>query len=83
MIKSDESYELDGELHDAVELTSEYKSVIKAVENQVDDELKDFPLRRCMGFGHIYCERIAQILREEHGIIWRSPAEMNPWNCYD
>ena len=78
MLNFNESFEIDGELHDAVELMLEYKLVIKAVEKQVDEELKDYPMRGMMGFCHAYWHRVTEILKEEHRIIWRSPAKNEP-----
>jgi len=82
-VKSDE-FILDGDKRvDAVEQTPEFKAVIESVREQADEELIDHPWRDGLGYCHPYWEAIERILREEHGIRWRSPSKMNPDVCYD
>lgn len=51
------------------------------MERKLDEELGyDVPY---MGFCHTYWYRKKQILKEEYGIDWKSPADMNPMMCFD
>lgn len=60
---------------DPVEKTEEYLAVIDEVEEQIDREKKmDF----CLEYWYLK----AQLLFE-HGIIWRSPAQLNPHVLFD
>jgi hypothetical protein len=35
------------------------------------------------GLGHRYWARVKVLMRERHGIDWKTPAEMNPWSVFD
>ena len=39
--------------------------------------------KRRIGFCHAYWEAKKKILKEDYGIDWMTPAELNPDNCYD
>ena len=67
--------------HDPIENTAEYKAVIKNVEKELDELLKDKP--KGMGFCHIYWHEKRRILKEKYGIEWRSLAVMNPRVMFD
>ena len=67
--------------HDPIEDTAVYKAVIKDVEKELDDLLKDKP--RSMGFCRIYWYEKKRILKEKYGIEWKSPALMNPRVRFD
>lgn len=67
--------------YDPIEETANFKAVIKDVEKELEELLKEKP--RGMGFCHIYwCEK-RRILKEKYGIDWRSPALMNPRVRFD
>ncbi len=58
--------------------------LLKSVGEQADRELtSDGVSCREFGFCHWRWAVMKQILLEQHGIVWRSPAEMNPHICYD
>ena len=67
--------------YDPIEDTAVYKAVIKDVEKELDELLKDKP--RGMGFCHIYWYEKKRILKEKYGINWKSPAVMNPRVMFD
>lgn len=69
--------------YDRVELTDEYRAVIRKVEREVRRLLRRDPMRHQMGFCFIYWDTKQKILREKYGIIWRTPAEMNPEVRFD
>lgn len=67
--------------HDPIEDTPEFKAVIKKVEKELDELLKDVP--KSMGFCHMYWYEKRRILKEKYGIDWKSPALMNPRVRFD
>ena len=67
--------------HDPIEDTPEFKAVINDVEAELEEMLKDFP--KGMGFCHHYWHCKRELLEEKYGIIWRSPAAMNPGVMFD
>ena len=66
---------------DPIEWSAEYESNIDEVERIVDGMLSDHP--RGMGFCHAYWSAKAYVLEERFGIVWRSPAVMNPGVLFD
>ena len=82
-VKSDEFIMERGRRVDAVEQAPEYKAVIESVRKQADEELSDHPWRGGRGYCRAYWGAIKRILRDEHGIRWRSPSEMNIHIMYD
>ena len=56
---------------------------IKAAKQEAEQLLEYDPLRGQMGFCHLYWATVKRILRERHGIDWKSPAEMNPDVFFD
>ena len=80
-----------GELHaieqegmlrdDPIEWTAEYESNIDRAEQIIAERLGH--RHRGLGFCHTYWATKAQVLRDEFGIEWRSPAAMNPDVLFD
>lgn len=66
---------------DPVEWTQQYEECIDRAEEMADSILKG--QRRGMGFCHIYWNTISEVLQEHFGIVWRSPALMNPGTRFD
>lgn len=66
---------------DPVEWTKEYEAVIDKAEEKANAELADEP--RGMGFCHSYWHTLTNILFDDYGIVWRSPAVMNPRVMFD
>lgn len=67
--------------HDPVEWTAGYEKVIDEAERKVDSYLEGHP--RGMGFCFEYWSTKARVLQEDYGIVWRSPAQMNPGVMFD
>lgn len=69
--------------HDPIEDDPRYKSVFEGIDAEVDEILKDHPLRGRMGFCHIIWDTEKEILKQKYGISWKTPAEMNPHILFD
>lgn len=73
----------DATLHDPVEDDVRYSATISAAREDAErialEELGGRPLGSC----HFIWGRMREILKEQHGIDWYSPAEMNPGSCFD
>lgn len=67
-------------LHDPIEDDEATTKVIKAAQEKADAEM-DSKIR--MGRCHGVWTRMKAILKEEHGVIWYSPREMNPGVKFD
>lgn len=66
--------------HDPIEDTPEFQAIKDEVERKVVARVGK---PSGMGYCHKYWYAKAQILREEYGITWRSPAIMNPGVIFD
>lgn len=66
--------------YDLVQRTPEWEKCIYEVEKECAERLKDQP--RGMGFCHAYWPVKREVLAE-HGITWRTPAQMNPKVRFD
>ena len=69
----------DEGLSDPIEYDEVFGQLVKAAAVKAEQNVKD----RGRGACHMIWEEQARILKEEHGIDWYTPAEMNPFNCYD
>lgn len=67
--------------HDPIELTARWEEIIDEVEQKVQKQLADTP--RGMGFCHAYWYTKGNVLRDDYGLEWRSPAIMNPRVLFD
>ena len=69
----------DGLRADPIENTPEFKKVIKAVEKEAEENLKKQGIKRSIMsyYRHLGWEK-QKILKEKHGIDWKTPDEMNP-----
>lgn len=67
---------------DKIELTEEYKKVIDEVEAKIDQFKKEHNIG---GFGscHIIWKKKKEILKNDYGIDWLSPAELNETIMFD
>lgn len=68
-------------IRDPQESDPELGKLIRRAEREALAELKDLP--RFEGFCHQLWARQKQILKEKHGMTWKSPAEMNPNVLFD
>ena len=69
--------------HDPIDNDPRYKSVFEGIDAEVDEILKDHPMRGRMGFCHIIWDTEKEILKQKYGIPWETPAEMNPHILFD
>lgn len=66
---------------DPVEYTERWEDIIYDVEDELEQRFKGE--RRHMGFCYRFWHEKADLLREKYGIIWHSPAVMNPSVHFD
>jgi len=71
---------LGPDLYDPIEDDPRFSETIRAVRKRVWEKLKN---RNELGTCHIIWSQTKEILREEHGIIWFDPSDMNPRTLYD
>lgn len=69
-----------GLYYDPVEDTPDYKKVIKLIEEEIDNIMKDE--FQGMGSCHRYWALKKKLLAER-GIEWKNPAECNPYIHFD
>ena len=67
---------------DPIEKNPKLRAIFIAVEKEVEVELAKHPDRGTLGFTHTIWETKKHILKEKHGIDWKTPAEMNPDCCF-
>lgn len=67
--------------HDPVEWTAEWEEIIDEADRKVYEALADQP--RGMGFCHAFWFKRMEVLRNDYGIQWKSPAIMNPGVHFD
>lgn len=82
MEESKNTYTNDGLLADLVEKSSEYKRVVKQVEEEVKKIMEEKDIRG-MGSCYTFWDEKQRILKEKHGITWRTPTELNPDVIFD
>lgn len=66
---------------DPVEYTYRWEQIYPEVQRRLDDRFANAP--RHMGFCFKYWEAKRSLLRDEYGIEWRSPSQMNPRVMFD
>jgi hypothetical protein len=66
-------------LKDPIEFDEIFGPLVKAAEVKAEKNINYNEMGAC----HLIWEEQARILKEEHGIDWYSPAEMNPFTLYD
>ena len=66
--------------HDPVQLSPEWEEHIYLIEKECEERLKDEP--RYMGFCHSYWST-KKAVAANYGIVWKSPATMNPGVMFD
>lgn len=69
--------------HDPQERDLKKKKLIKAAETEAEFSMEQDGTINLEGSCHILWERQQKILKEKYGIMWRSPAEMNPDKIFD
>jgi len=66
---------------DPVEYTYKWENIYYDVEAKLKERFANAP--RQMGFCFLYWNAKSELLAEEYGIEWRSPAQMNPHVMFD
>ena len=66
--------------HDPVEDTPEFRAIADELEEKI---LARIGPNRGMGYCHLYWSTKREILEADYGIVWRSPAIMNPRVKFD
>jgi hypothetical protein len=66
---------------DPIEDDPRLRRVVAKARRQAELELDDWP--EGMGYCFVLWGEMKRILREEHGIDWRTPGEMNPNVLFD
>jgi len=67
---------------DPKEYDPKYRSIIAAAETEAEKIVADMGISG-MGTCHAIWGEQKKILKEKHGIDWKSPAEMNPEVKFD
>lgn len=67
--------------HDPLEDDPSFAVVLQAASERAEQELADHP--RGIGFCHVFWEKKQEILREQYGLEWKTPAELNPHMTFD
>lgn len=66
---------------DPMEYTYKWENIYYDVEAKLEERFANAP--RQMGFCFLYWNAKSELLAEEYGIEWRSPAQMNPHVMFD
>ncbi len=74
-----QTQDLDDGLRDPIELDEIFGPLVVAATAKAEQNVE----YKGMGACHMIWAEQAKILKEEHGIDWYSPAEMNPFSLYD
>jgi len=75
----------EGLRHDIQERDPKFKKILRAVEEEAHRELETkFNFRTDMkAFIRALREETKRILKEKHGLDWKTPREMNPYARFD
>lgn len=71
---------------DPVEQTDEFKRAALEAGPRAHRRMEadpSMPQRGAVGYAPLYWRALQRILREEFGVNWRTPSEMNPGVCID
>ena len=66
---------------DPVEQTDEYKAIEKELEAKIEARLNG--VERTRGYNRRYWSVKTEILKNDYGIEWKSPAVLNPRTKFD
>ena len=71
---------MDDIIYDPVEQTPEYLAIERVLKIKIRSKIGEGGY---LGYCFLYWECKKHILREEYGIEWHSPAELNPHVIFD
>lgn len=66
--------------YDPIEDTPEFQAIKEELEKKIIEKIGK---NRGMGYCHLYWSTKREILWKDYGIVWRSPAIMNPGVIFD
>jgi len=69
--------------HDPIEDNPKIKLIVEAARKEAEKQLQAEGREFMLGYCHMLWGRQQDILKEKHGIHWKSPAEMNPDAFFD
>lgn len=64
--------------HDSIEDKEEYKELLKKVDIETKEALKNKGIKNTLGYIHIFESYKKKLLKEKYGIEWKTTQEMNP-----
>ena len=77
-------------LHDPIEDRPEMAATFDVVRRRAEETLdrwtatvSDGFRKRPLGSCHLVWSEMRKVLKEEHGVLWFTPAEMNPGSVFD
>ena len=73
-------------LHDPVEDTVEFQRVVPAAMEKALSLLDADPMtppRGTVGYAPMFWLKLTDVLRDDYGIDWQTPMQMNPRVCID
>lgn len=73
--------EKNQDLVDPQELDPKYHEIFESVNLELEKQFHN--VKKYMGFCYFYWEEKKAILWKKYGIVWKTPAEMNPNTLYD
>jgi len=76
-------YRKDGIRRDSIELDPKYANIFEHINEEVDEILKDPPLRGQLGFIHLFWDTKQKHLKDKYNIHWRTPGDLNPETDFD
>jgi len=68
---------------DPIEKDPVFKEIFESIDKDVEESLKDHPLKGRIGYCHIFWEKKKKMLWKKYRIDWQTPAEMNPGTLFD
>ena len=69
--------------YDPIQDNPVIRPLIEAAASKAEQLLEHDPRRGQMGFCFVHWATMKKILREAHGIDWKTPAELNPDVLFD
>ena len=73
----------NGLIRDAVEKSTEFLAIQKELAVKIKKEAKKRGVKPGFGSYYHYNAIQTQILKNDYGIDWKSPCELNPWILFD
>ncbi len=77
-IKSENNY-----ISDPIEKNPEFLKIIKTAEEKAEYLLESEKIKKEIGYCHYFWNEKRRILKNEFGVSWLTPPELNPDVCFD